>query len=243
MRQQLLNLGLSEKEVEVYLALLEFGTQPASVIARKIGLPRPTALFHCRQLFEKGYVRKTKQGKAQLFYVEIEDLKTLKHRELKKAEKSLEEVIPLLKEFKNPFTSQAKVSFFEGLEGCRRAYSLLLESKTEILEFAPHNDLLKMGEDFMDNFIAERAKRKILIRPICPRNETHLARLKLDKKEHRKLKMFNPKKVGKIYSSIAIYDDKVLLLNLYHDPFGLLIESHEVAETLKTLHRMLWGFL
>ena len=75
MRQQLLNLGLSEKEVEVYLALLEFGTQPASVIARKIGLPRPTALFHCRQLFEKGYVRKTKQGKAQLFYVEIEDLK------------------------------------------------------------------------------------------------------------------------------------------------------------------------
>ncbi len=243
MREQLMKLGLSAKEVEVYLALLEFGTQPASTIARKISLPRPTALFHCRQLFEKGYVRKTKHGKAQLFYVEVDDLAKIKGNELKQGENILNEVIPILKEFKNPFTSQAKVTFFEGYEGCRRAYSLLLESKTDVLEFAPHHDLIKMGNDFMNNFMSERARRNIMIHTICPIREMYLVRPKIDKKEKRELKIFDEGVAGKIYSSTSIFENKVLLLNLYNDPFGILIESKEVAETLKSLHRMLWRFL
>lgn len=34
---------------------------------------------------------------------------------------------------------------------------------------------------------------------------------------------------------------KVLLLNLYQDAFAILIENSQVAETLKTIHRIAWG--
>ncbi|QQR54534.1 hypothetical protein IPG41_05065 [Candidatus Peregrinibacteria bacterium] len=242
MRGQLEKLGFNPKEVEVYLALLEFGTQPASVIAKKTKIPRPTVLFLFENLLKKAYIRKTQRSRTQYFYADPADLQTAKTLELEKAKGALEEAIPLLKEFKNPFTSQPKVTFFEGLDGCRRAYSLLLESTTEVLEFAPHDDLRKMGDDFMEAFMTERARRKILIKPICPRNKTHIHYKKLDKKHHRKIKMFDPKK-GTIYSSITVFEDKVLLLNLYQDAFAILIQNKQVAETLKTLHNMIWAAL
>ena len=242
MRHQLEELGFNPKEVEVYLALLEFGTQPASVIAKKTKIPRPTVLFLFENLLKKAYIRKTQRGRTQYFYADPADLETAKTQELQKAKATLEEALPLLKEFKNPFTSQPKVTFFEGLDGCRRAYSLLLDSSTEVLEFAPHDDLLKMGHDFMENFMAERTRRKVFIKPICPRNKTHIHYKKLDKKQQRKIKMFDPKQ-GRIYSSITIFEDKVLLLNLHQDAFAILIQNKEVAETLKTLHSMIWGSL
>lgn len=94
----------------------------------------------------------------------------------------------------------------------------------------------------MENFMTERARRKVFIKPICPRNKTHLHYKKLDKKQHRQIKMFEPEK-GRIYSSITIFEDKVLLLNLHQDAFAILIQNKEVAETLKTLHAMIWATL
>lgn len=99
-----------------------------------------------------------------------------------------------------------------------------------------------MGDDFMNAFINERARRKVFIRPICPRNKTHIHYEKLDKKQARELKMFDPKQ-GAIYSSITIFEDKVILLNLHQDAFAILIQNKEVAETLKTLHKMIWATL
>lgn len=242
MRMQLESLGFSAKESDVYLGLLEFGTQPASVIAKKTGIPRPTVLFLFEHLCSKGYVRKSRRGRTQYFYADPSDLEQAKKSELERAEQALKEALPLLREFRNPFSSEPKVTFFEGLDGCRRAYSLLLDSKTEVLEFAPHDDLLKMGEEFMNHFMEERARRGVFIRPICPRNKTHEHYKKLDKEQKREIKMFDPER-GRIYSSITIFEDKVLLLNLHQDAFAILIQNKEVAETLKTIHRMVWESL
>ncbi len=242
MRQQLETLGFSSKEIDVYLGLLEFGLQPASVIAKKTGISRPTVLFLFEQLCKKGYVRKSHRGRTQYFYADPKDLERSKTAELARAESALKEALPLLREFKNPFSSEPKVTFFEGLEGCRRAYSLLLESQTEVLEFAPHDDLLKMGEAFMNRFMAERARRGIFIKPICPRSKLHEHYKKLDHKQKREIKMFAPER-GRIYSSITIFEDQVLLLNLHQDAFAILIQNKEVAETLKTIHGMVWAGL
>ena len=49
-------IGLSDKDAEVYLACLELGTQPASVIARKAGLKRPTTYLILEGLLKRGLV-------------------------------------------------------------------------------------------------------------------------------------------------------------------------------------------
>ncbi len=239
MRDQLKQLGFSEKEIEVYLALLEFGSQPASVIAKKTGIPRPTVLFLFENLLQRGYIRKTQKGKARFFYADPEDLYKAKMEEMEQVKQALENTLPLLNEYKSPFSSPPRINFFEGIEGCRNAYLMLLKSRTEVCEFAAHTDLNKMGENFMENFVAERARRKIFMKAISQDTPVHRFYQKLDKKQQRKLKMF-PLAKGDLFSSIDIFEDKVLLLNLYHDCFAILIESRQVADTLKTIHSLIW---
>lgn len=239
MIDQLKNLGFSEKEAKVYLALLEFGTQPASVIAKKTSLPKATVLFLFDNLFKKNYIKRSQKGRVLYFYADPEDLQNEKNKELKTQTDSLQKTIPLLKEFKNPFTSPPKILFFEGLDGCRKAYMMLTQSKTPVLEFAAHNDLEKMGYDFMQTFIKTRVKNKVHIHAIAKKDKTHLFFNKLNKKQLRKLSLFDDK-IGTFYSSISVFEDKVLLLNLYQDCFAILIQNKEVAETLKTIHALAW---
>jgi sugar-specific transcriptional regulator TrmB len=239
MIDQLKQLGFSEKEIKVYLALLEFGTQPASVIAKKVSMPRPTVLFLFDQLAQRGLMRKSRRGRVQYFFVELNDLKKKISQEISDKKVALESALPLLDEFKNPFTSQPKVTFFEGVDGCKKAYSLVLESTTEVLEFAAHEDLERMGVEFMNDFVRERTKRKVFLKAISKRSPLNVAFKKLDKKEQRHIKMY-PKDLGTMYSSIDVFEDKVLLLNLHHDAFAILIENKAVAETLKTIHTLVW---
>lgn len=237
MLEKLLRLGFTEKEARVYLALLEFGSQPASVISKKTGYPKATVLFLFDHLFKKGYINRSQKGRVFYFYADPKELEKEKNKEHTEEQKALHDVLPLLREFKNPFSSPPKILFFEGLDGCRKAYSLLLESKTEIYEFAAHHDLINMGEDFMKHFVKERARRKIFINVIAQNSKLHSYFHKRDKTQQRKLKLFPPK-IGDLYSSIDVFENKVLLLNLYHDAFAILIENKEVAETIKTIHHL-----
>lgn len=240
MKEYLLNLGFTTKEAEVYLALLEFGMQPASQIAKKTGQPKSTVLFLFDNLVKKGYLRRSNRGRIQYFYADPQDLKKMKEKEMQAETEALNKVLPLLEEFKSPFSSEPKVTFYEGTDGCKKAYSLLLDSKTEVLEFGAHGDLVgKFGEEFMKNFIETRVKNKVFLKAISQKEAVHENLAKLDKKQMRKIQFFSPKK-GQLYSSIAIFENKVLLLNLYHDAFAIVIENREVAETLKTIFQLQW---
>jgi sugar-specific transcriptional regulator TrmB len=240
MKNLLHSLGFTTKETEAYLALIEFGNQPASIISKKTGYPKSTVLFLFDNLLKKGYIRKSNKGRIQYFYASPKDLKTAKEKQLNDEKKALNDAIPLLEEFKTPFSSEPKVTFYDGTEGCKKAYSMLLESSTEVLEFGAHGDLVeKFGEDFMNDFISGRVKNKIFLKAIAKQDEVHKKLSKMDKKQLRAIQ-FYPSDKGTLYSSIAIFEDKVLLLNLYQDAFAILIENKEVAETLKTIHRLQW---
>ena len=200
-------------------------------------MPRPTVLYLFKELESKGYIKKTKQGRTQFFYAEPNFLKQAKEQEISKQKSELENLLPILEEFKSPYSSPPKIQISEGLENCKKAYLQLLESKTEIYEFAAHDDLMKMGEEFMESFIHERAKRGIMLHAVCKNTELHQSYANKDHEQKRTLFMFQPS-IGRLYSSIAIYENKLLLLNLYHDAFAITIESQEIAATLRTIFRL-----
>ena len=52
------NLGLNDKEANIYLALLQLGKSTATKIAKKSGLKRPTTYVIIEQLIDKGFVQK-----------------------------------------------------------------------------------------------------------------------------------------------------------------------------------------
>ena len=54
LKQILHNQGLTSKEIGIYTCLLEFGEQPASIIARKVGLPRSGCYIILAKLCSRG---------------------------------------------------------------------------------------------------------------------------------------------------------------------------------------------
>ena len=238
MQNLLKKLGLNSKQIDVYLALLELGSQPASVIAKKISLPKSTVLFLLDQLLDKGIVLKSFKGKTQYFYAEVEDLSNAIKQSQKSQNDALSELIPLLKEFKSPFTSKPKVSFYQGIENCKKAYLKILDTKEEFLEFGNHKDLVdKFGHKFMDSFITQRVKMNILNQSISNMDSIHTSLKGNSESQKRNLKLV-PQNLGSLYSSICIYDDKVLILNLHSDAFGILIQNSQLAMTMKTIFNL-----
>ncbi|MDF2379055.1 MAG: helix-turn-helix domain-containing protein [Candidatus Gracilibacteria bacterium] len=241
MKHLLEKLGWKEKEISCYLCLLEYGQQPASVIAKKLSMPKATVLFVLHRLVEKSYVRMSKRGKTEYFYADPNDLEASKKQEMESQLDSLIELVPLLQEYKNPLTSPPKLNLFEGVMACKNAYAEILNSTTNVLEFATHDDLAeKFGEKWMDNFISQRVKNQVFMRSVCHDTPTDRALEKLDKIQLRETK-FVPEKSGKMYSCIALYEDKLLMLNLGSDAFGILIQNASLVETMKTIHGLTWS--
>lgn len=235
-------LGFNKKEIKVYLALLELGTTPAANIARKLEMPKSTILFLLDRLAAQGYVEKTQRHHTQYFLADPSLLRKAKQKSLEIQNEALEKVVPLLQEMKNPYSSRPQVTFFEGVGGCKNLYRKMLDSQGDILEFGIHKDLEeKMGSDFMDQFIIDRVEKGILLRAISSPNVIDKALSKLDQSHLRVQKFLSPDQ--ETYSSIAIYEEKVMLLNLRHDAFGILIESAEVSQTLRTIFEALWHYL
>ena len=125
--------------------------------------------------------------------------------------------------------------FFDGIENCKNAYLDVLKSWKEFYEFWAHQDLIDaFGQDFMDFFIKERVQRWIFCSAIATDGPIESILQESDVSELRKLLIVNSAK-GKIHSSIIIYSDMILILNLTHLYIWVRIQNRELAETLKTI--------
>ena len=67
---QLRELGLSENEAKVYLAMLELGPATVLEIAAKALMNRPTVYVQIESLKQRGLVSTQSKGKKQIFIAE-----------------------------------------------------------------------------------------------------------------------------------------------------------------------------
>jgi len=91
LKNLLLELNFSEKEAQVYLALLELGGGKAHDIAKKTGLNRTTIYDIIEVLMQKGLISKYKKGASAHFNaLEPRHLLTYLDREKEEQAKSIE---------------------------------------------------------------------------------------------------------------------------------------------------------
>src|SRR3989338_9475326 len=122
--QLLQKIGLTDKDAEVYLACLELGTQPASVIAKKAGLKRPTTYLILEALVKKGLVSEYIGSNVKYFTAVSQEyllnFVEKKRRELNSHQRELEQLLPQFQKLTNPYSLSPKVRFYEGIEGVER---------------------------------------------------------------------------------------------------------------------------
>lgn len=240
------NIGLNEKEIEVYLTNLNLGSQPASVIARRVKMPRNTARFILDKLVEKGLIDVTKKANTQLYSPEepknlINLLESQRVEENQKVDDKISKLNSVMAELESRFrpeSTKPKVTFYEGDDGLRKVYEDTLKSSEDIRSLASFDGMHGALPDYFKNYYKRRAENKITIRSIHP--DTPLAREKAknDKKEWRESRLI-PHKQYNFTPEIQFYDDKVVITS-WKEKLGILIESHEIYEAMAVIFELAW---
>lgn len=242
-------IGLSDKEITIYLISLRLGSQPASILSKQTGINRTTIYNIFESLIKKGLASKIDKGAATYFQVldpsnlmsYLERNKNEYIREIDKQKKEVEEILPTIKSLENPAGTKPKVQFFEGEKGMREAYENTLKSNEPIRAYANPEDMHKGLPNFFPEYYERRKNAGIKIRAISPDNKLSVERHRHDKKEIREMKLIDRKKY-EFSPEINIYDDKVLIAS-WQEKMAILIESREIADLHKKMYDLLWSKL
>lgn len=233
------NLGLDEAEALVYFSALELGEATMQQLARKSGVRRTSIYNFIDELKSRGFINETMKKKHKVY--SAADPEQL--IELEKARLSeLERALPELRAIKNKSRTKPRVTFYDGVEGIKEVYADMLKEKKEITAFEDLEHMnLGLSKQFYDWFPAERARRNIPFRSIS--RDTPEAR-RLTEKNIRLLRQSKLLKTADWKTEINIYGNKVALMSFRAKiPFCVLIEDHDVAETLRSVWVELWNSL
>jgi len=234
-------LDLSDKEIKVYLKLLENGAISVRGLSQATGLNRGTTYDILKQLREMGLASYYHQETKQKFVAEDPErlLRLLNEREekLKEARIKISGIIPELKSLKEKEGGRPVTKFYEGNEGVR----LILEDVLESMESESEKEYFvysstKASEAINSaypGFTEARIKRKIYVKVIslARGGKTH----GLDERRWLGLSKDSA-------TFIIIYAGKCAFISrdATGNPVGVIIENLMIYETQKILFGELW---
>jgi len=228
-------LGLKEKEMTVYLAVLELGASGANSIAKKAGIQRTTFYDLANKMVKNGFLKKSQKGKVSLFFaVEPEDILNRQKQDLEK----VEEIIPQIKAINNLSKQKPKVYYYEGSAGIESVNEDILKYKGEYICFSTPRFLTDhsgVGPDFVKKRVGIGRK----LRAVCEMDNVVVEHKKKDNEELREVRML-PKNLFHSEIEMGVHaEDRTYIAN-YKDKFALIIEDKEVASVLKQVFELVW---
>lgn len=235
----LLNLGLSDKEARVYIALLQLGRGSAYAVADKAGLKKPTTYVILGELMQKGLVLKVPRMRKQLFIAKSpEEFFALAEERVHSARTVLPELLAMAQGQKQ----KPRTFFYEGLSGVKSAlwYRMKEMTGTEIVGFyasahAASEGLVNLFYDWNDHI----KKSEITIRGIVPNHPSLRHWRETDAEQGRTMKIVPCEKYSATIS-IDVGDIFVRIIS-FRDQQGVIIENENVAATVRQIFEMIWG--
>ncbi|MFH0739863.1 MAG: helix-turn-helix domain-containing protein [bacterium] len=241
--EALKNIGLSEKEITIYLACLELGDSTTIQISQKAGFKRTTTYSIIESLLKKGFLSKFEDARGQKFSAEPPE-KLISS--LQQKEKQLMEAIPnLLAISKAESNIRPEVKFYQGKDGLKAAYEDTLaycEKGSEILTYISIDDFYNVLSDYAQSYLQRRIAKGITMRAISHKTEYAKIHQANDKKELRQTKLLD-KTEWPVSIEKNIYKDKVALMNFRGFQFGIIIKSPQIANSERAMFNLLWDKL
>jgi len=244
--QYLKNLGLSEKEATVYLASLELGSSTIQEIAKKSQISRSTTYEVIESLMKKGLMCALTKGKKRYFAAERPDklltLIDIKQKELEGRRKELRAILPELRELTKLSRERPKVRFYEGKQGIKRIQEDILKTKNlgSIEEFVPLDDAYQLFPAHPRDHRREMDKRINVPEKVIYTSKKGVI---LPRKKGPIETRFIPIEKFPFHTEITIYGDKVALVSFGRKLIGVIIESEDIANTLRCMFNLLWKAL
>ena len=229
-------LGLTEAEAAVYFAALELGQSTVQALAYKSGLKRTSVYNFIDTLKERGLITESKKKKRRVY-------SALHPKQMVEIEKTrlseLEQALPEMLAIHNKSPQKPRVTFFEGFTAIEDVYWGMLTEKQPIVawEDLEHMEAV-LRPSFYKGWPEERAKRNITFKVILRDSRAAREFVKGNVRLLRESKFITS---GDLKTGITICGDKVALISFRNKPpFCVLIEDHDIAETLRVGWTELW---
>ncbi len=237
LEKYLQDIGLSDKEAVIYIALLQSDYSSPLELSRKTNIKRATVYVALKSLEAKGLVSEGRVGKKNRFQAAPpERLETfIAQKQLTLTEKTnlLKDMVPQFKSIQKESGTKPVVKFLEGRDAVIVSYKeKYSESKREQFKFSIYS------RDLYDHFFTssevkelerKRIETKTKSRSVYTRaggdlpEKPNFERIRIDEIKYP------------ISCDIDIYGNEIKVNSLKNNIFSLYIQSRDLADTLKSL--------
>jgi len=234
-KEILKQIGLSEYESELYLALLQYGSLSAYELAEKTGMYRQATYDALNRLVEKGYVNSVKEGKSQKYKSVHPDL-ILEY--LNEKTEGFKQILPELASLDKKAKEPLMVETYKGKNVTRIALrdiiNRLKEKGGEVLCTAVDESIpLKGYETILEQYERDMINYGIKERVIIKEGNMGIFKKGTSKYKRIQEKFFNS-------NPIQIYKDNVQIIVWGNPDYLIIIRSKDVAEAYKKQFELLW---
>lgn len=245
----LMDFGLTEKEISLYLTLLKTGPNTIMNLARETGIKRSTTHNNIEELIKKGLVSQTNYGERRMVIAEdpgkLEFLLEQKKWGMKKLEDNLYNVVKMINESvpNAARKNKVEVKYYEGEKGFKEVCQRSLDySKGEVLFISNPDEFKKVGIDkFDENFyIPYRLRKNIKVKALLTHSPEAESIRQFDEKQMRETKFLEG--IALFKSTLMIYGDEVSIMASKEPNLSIVISSEEIATTFKNLFEALWSY-
>ena len=236
-KEVLKNIGFEDKEIDVYLALLELDESSVLMLAKWTDIKRPTVYVVLESLLNKGFVTKVIRGKKVNYLAQPpKRLETVAITNLEQ----IKSILPDLQLLNSSHDSnKPRILMFEGKSKLDVAYEDMFTFKGEVLyigNLTAARDIFKESYKKLENisYNKEFSTRLIV-------DDTQVSRkyaTENDKEFHQT--RFIPKEMMPFDVDIGIYGNKIIITSVTENFFSVSIEDEKISKAFRTIFEIMW---
>lgn len=231
-------LGLTEKEARVYVALVELGRGTAYAISKISKIKRPTTYIVLEDLRRKGLVSKVPHIKNQIFIAkDPNELFTIQEEKIRNAKRAL----PGLLALSSAKDHSINTYFFEGMDGMKEALEYkrnTVADKELLCIYAKSDKGLQSIPKFYFRHNEILEKQNTFIRGFIPNHPSLKGFRKYDNTKEKEI-ITLPSKSFSPNVSLEISDSFVKIL-LHKQSQAMVIESKDYSQLMKQIFELIW---
>jgi len=227
------DIGLTNSEAKIYLALLELGETKVGKIIKKSGVASSVVHNSINNLVEKGLVSYVRRGKIK-FYQAVSPKQILSLIEERK--NNFLKVLPELDSRQKKSEEKQEAEIFKGIKGVTSMLNILIEDVRKGDDYLFFSvDIEEKNKEIQDFFWKYDVKRKdkgLIVKGLAPKQLKHL----FEKRRFVKMRYTN----FPILSNVSLCNDKIALFSWVDKPVGYLIKSKEITKIYRDFFNRVW---
>lgn len=239
------DIGLTEGETKVYLALNSLGLSTTGPIVDNSGISASKAYNILDRLAKKGLVGHVMKGNIRYFKAQdpnrILDYIDEKQKKLNEQRERIKEILPELKLKQALGKKEHEATIYEGFKGVTNFFRNILNDLKKGEEYfvigGGYGFQIEGIREFFENYHARRANKGIIVNMLANYNirdnivkTTYL---------NSKIKFLPQQLVTKM--QITFYKNKTMIILWEKNPKGFLIESEDIVNSFQVYFNQLWN--